>query len=178
MSPRRRWISTPNAVKVVTDSAGRLLFLANHHFRMIATRQAPIFQKHLGFTPPKPALVFVTLPESSSSVADGSNIALPGKWDPIHVQKLPMTHRGRYEEDCRGWKKSCEQRSTGVSPAKPFPSHSLGRLPVNPPACDPELIEVTQGRISLTSIMRTRGSFSNAEQLVRFGQDKPSGCGK
>ena len=86
------YIDNPNAVKVVTDSAGRALYFSRATIPYDRDGAEPQYLKHLGFYAyRKPALDrFVTLPESSLERSERlEQLRFLENGIPIHVAKTP-----------------------------------------------------------------------------------------
>ena len=85
-------IENPNAVKVVTDLAGRALYFSRATIPYDRDKVAPVYAKHLGFYAyRKPALDrFVSLPESSLERAERlEQLRFLDNGIPIHVAETP-----------------------------------------------------------------------------------------
>ncbi len=95
-------VRNPNAVKVVTDSAGRALYFSRATIPYDRDKASPAYAKHLGFYAyRKPALDrFVTLPESSLERAERlEQLRFLENGIPIHVAETPYDTIGVDTED-------------------------------------------------------------------------------
>ena len=95
-------VGNPNAVKVVTDSAGRALYFSRATIPHDRDKASPAYAKHLGFYAyRKPALDrFVTLPESSlERVERLEQLRFLENGIPIHVAETPYDTIGVDTED-------------------------------------------------------------------------------
>jgi 3-deoxy-manno-octulosonate cytidylyltransferase (CMP-KDO synthetase) len=109
-------INNPNAVKVVTDSAGRALYFSRATIPFDRDSSGPSYFKHLGFYAyRKPALDrFCALPESSLEISERlEQLRFLENGIPIQVSETPYDTVGvDTEEDLRRVEAILKQRET------------------------------------------------------------------
>jgi 3-deoxy-manno-octulosonate cytidylyltransferase (CMP-KDO synthetase) len=109
-------ISDPNAVKVVTDAAGRALYFSRATIPYDRDRTSPGYFKHLGFYAYRKAALdrFCALPESSLERSERlEQLRFLENGIPIHVAETPYDTVGvDTEADLRQVEKILRQRET------------------------------------------------------------------
>jgi len=109
-------INNPNAVKVVTDAAGRALYFSRATIPYDRDGANPFYYKHLGFYAYRKAALdrFCVLPESSLERSERlEQLRFLENGIPIHVAETPYDTVGvDTEEDLRRVEKILKQRET------------------------------------------------------------------